>query len=61
MTDMGKLLQRQAAWQAGRRRLSCPEKVRMAEAMRESAIQFRALRLAEPKTGSAKRPRTPGG
>jgi len=60
-TDMGTLFQRQAAWQAGRRRLSWPEKVRMAEAMRESAIRFRALQLAEPKTGSAERPKTAGG
>jgi hypothetical protein len=48
-------------WQAGRRRLSWPEKIRMAEAMRESAIRFRALRPGEPKTGSAERPKTPGG
>jgi hypothetical protein len=58
---MSELFQRQAAWQAGRRRLSWPEKIRMAEAMRESAIRFRALRPCEPKTGSAERPKTPGG
>ena len=58
---MSELFQRQAAWQAGRRRLSWPEKIRMAEAMRESAIRFRALRPGEPKTGFAERPKTPGG
>jgi hypothetical protein len=35
MTDMRKLFERQAAWQKGRRVLTWPEKVRMAEAIRE--------------------------
>jgi hypothetical protein len=60
MTDMRELFERQAAWQSARRRLSWPEKVRMAEAMRESAIRFRAMRLADPKTGSVEKPKTPG-
>jgi hypothetical protein len=49
MTDMRELFERQAAWQAGRRRLSWPEKVRMAEAMRESLVRFRIMRQTDPK------------
>jgi hypothetical protein len=40
MTDMRELFERQAAGQAGRRRLSWPEKIRVAEAMRESLVRF---------------------
>jgi hypothetical protein len=58
---MRDLFQRQAAWQSGRRRLPWPEKVRMAEAMRESALRFRAMRRAAPKTGSAERPKARDG
>ncbi len=44
MTDMRELFERQAAWQASRRDLSWPEKVRMAEAIRESVIRLRNMR-----------------
>ena len=41
MTDIRHLLERQADWQRTRSRLSWSEKIRMAEAMRESLRQFR--------------------
>jgi len=44
MTDTRKLLERQAAWQRGRVALTWPEKIRMAEAVREWAAQFRRAR-----------------
>ena len=49
MTDKRELFERQAAWQAGRRHLSWPEKVRMAEAIRESLIRLRSTRPLDPK------------
>ena len=36
-----KLLERQSAWQKGRKELSWPEKIRMAEAVRESVVRLR--------------------
>ena len=36
------MLERQAQWQKGRKALSWPEKIRMAERIRESARQLRA-------------------
>ena len=36
MRDIQKMLERQARWQKGRAALSWPEKIRMAEAIRES-------------------------
>ena len=41
MTDVRRLFERQAEWQKARGSLSWPEKVRMAEAMREVILQFR--------------------
>ncbi|MGH9316587.1 MAG: hypothetical protein ACRD1P_05730, partial [Thermoanaerobaculia bacterium] len=41
MTDVRRLLERQAEWQKARGRLSWPEKVRMAEAMRDTIRQLR--------------------
>ena len=61
MTDTRELFERQAAWQAGRRRLSWPEKVRMAEAIRESLVRFRNTRPLDPKAGPAKRSKTSDG
>jgi len=49
MTDIRHLLERQADWQKTRSRLPWPEKIRMAEAMRESLRQFR--RAPSGKTG----------
>jgi hypothetical protein len=39
--ELQKLFEAQAAWQRSRATLSWPEKVRMAEVMRESARQLR--------------------
>lgn len=44
MTDTRKILERQAAWQKGRAALTWAEKVRMAEAVRDSLAQFRESR-----------------
>lgn len=60
MTDMRDLFERQAAWQAARRHLSWPEKLRMAEAMRESLVGFRNMRQADPKADRVDGPKTPG-
>jgi hypothetical protein len=42
-SELQALLEAQAAWQRSRARLSWPEKIRMAEAMRESAAQLRLI------------------
>jgi hypothetical protein len=47
MSDIQRLLERQAAWQKNRKSLSWPEKIRMAEAIRESVLQIR--RTSPPK------------
>jgi hypothetical protein len=39
--DWRKLFETQAAWQRSRAKLSWPEKIRMAETMRETARQLR--------------------
>ena len=41
MNDVKKLLERQALWQKSRKSLPWPEKIRMAEAIRESILQIR--------------------
>ena len=43
------LLEKQAHWQSLRRDLSWPEKIRMAEMVRESARQLRRPQPAEPR------------
>jgi len=45
MSDTLKLLERQAAWQKGRVALTWAEKIRMAEAVRESVAQLSRNRL----------------
>lgn len=60
MTDMRELFERPAAWQAGRRGLSWPEKVRMAEAIRESLVRLRDMRSIDPKTDRARSPKPNG-
>lgn len=52
MTDVHGLFERQAAWQAGRRQLSWPQKVRMVEAIRESVARLRDSRSIDPKAAS---------
>jgi hypothetical protein len=42
MSDVQRLLEKQAQWQKARKALSWPEKIRMAERIRESAIRLRA-------------------
>ena len=44
MTDAEGLLRRQAVWQASRRALSWPEKIRQAEQMRPAVEAFRLER-----------------
>ena len=41
MTEVQRLLQRQAAWQKSRAQLTWPEKIRIAEQMRDSLKQWR--------------------
>ena len=48
MSEIQALLERQARWQKTRRALSWPEKIRMAERVRESARQLRKPRKAVP-------------
>ena len=49
MSDIQRLLERQAEWQKRRKSLSWAEKIRMAEAIRESVLQFqRAARRVKP-------------
>lgn len=49
MSDVEKLLERQARWQESRRLLSWPEKLRLAAAARETLCQFAKLRAQEQK------------
>jgi hypothetical protein len=58
MADAGELFERRAAWQAGHRRLSWPEKVRMAEAIRDSLVRLRNTRPIDPKMIYAEGPKT---
>jgi hypothetical protein len=49
MNEIQALLERQAHWQKTRKGLSWPEKIQMAERIRESARRLRAARKAEPQ------------
>jgi hypothetical protein len=49
MSEIQALLERQARWQKSRQALSWPEKIRMAESIRESARLLRAAQKAEQK------------
>lgn len=42
MTDIERMLKRQAEWQKSRQALTWPEKIRQAERVRDSAEQLRA-------------------
>lgn len=44
MSEGGTLLERQARWQTTRQSLSWPEKIRMAEAIRDSVRTLRQVR-----------------
>jgi hypothetical protein len=48
MSDSQQLLERQARWQKTRQALSWPEKIQMAERIRESIRKLRAARKVEP-------------
>ncbi len=49
MTDLEHMLERQAQWQKSRQSLTWPEKIRMAERVRESVGQLRVVpHPAEP-------------
>ena len=55
MTETRKLLERQAAWQKGRAALTWPEKIHMAEAVREWAAQLSRARSRMTAAVSASR------
>jgi len=44
MSDIRQLLERQSEWQKRRASLSWPEKIHMAEAMRETVLEFQEMR-----------------
>ncbi len=48
MIDVKQLLARQAEWQKRRRSMSWPEKIRMAEEIRESIMWLKAQPAVEP-------------
>ena len=56
MSEIQQLLARQARWQKTRQTLSWPEKIRMAERIRESVQQLRATRKADPVKHPLRRP-----
>ena len=56
MSDIQRLLERQAEWQKRRKSLSWAEKIRMAEAIRESVLQFqRTAPRVKPSKPTARR------
>ena len=56
MTDLAALLARQARWQKSHASLPWPEKVRIAEQMRDDVA---AMRRTRPKTARSDEPRPP--
>jgi|GEM_PF-1929668 hypothetical protein len=54
MSETQKLLERQAGWQKGRAALTWSEKIRMAEAVRESVAQLRRARLLRLRSAPLK-------
>jgi hypothetical protein len=58
MDDVQEMLRRQAVWQKCRQSLTWPEKIRMAELVRESVQQLRASALPEgnPKLSARRDP-----
>lgn len=54
MSDIQKLLEKQARWQKNRKKLSWAEKVRMAERVRADAARwFSSARKARPRTSKS--------
>ena len=56
MSDVPAELERQEAWQKERRKLSWPEKGRMAESVRESVVALRKTRPPVPEPAAASEP-----
>jgi hypothetical protein len=56
---MRELFERQAAWQARRRSLSWAEKLRLAEAVRDSIIRLRQMRSINPEAEPSDKPKPP--
>jgi hypothetical protein len=56
MNDVPPEVIRQEAWQRERQKLSWAEKIRIAEAVRESAIAFRKTRPPVPAPTAASKP-----
>jgi len=54
MSDVQRLLERRAQWQKARKALSWPEKIRMAETIRESAIRLRATASSKRQDGRSR-------
>ncbi len=53
MSDVRALLEKQARWQKERQALSWPEKIRMAEKIRESVLALRQSRQGPSKDPKA--------
>ena len=59
MNEVQALLEKQARWQKSRQALFWPEKIRMAETIRESVRTLRQERHAPPTTSKAPATRPP--
>ena len=53
MNELGKRFTRQAQWQTNRKALSWPDKVRQAEAIRESIMTLRGKKTDSPASQAA--------
>jgi hypothetical protein len=58
MSEIKKLVERQAAWQKGRTALTWPEKIRMAEAVRDWVARLRRARLLRSPNAPVKPSKT---
>ena len=56
MSDVRERLEKAAEWQKSRKALSWPEKVRLAEAIRDSLAQLRQSRLSRASPSSVQTP-----
>jgi hypothetical protein len=54
MNDRPQMFDLQAEWQKNRARLSWPEKIRMAEALRETLCRFRSLKTTQQRSEKGK-------
>lgn len=60
MNDVQEMLKRQAIWQRSRQSLTWPEKIRMAEMVRESVKQLRASSAPRANQGISARQKLRG-